>query len=594
MPPIVTTTVTSGSPAMQAAKQGAGLGERRNYHAPAELRAEGKGRRVSGHAAVFGAKADIGQFTESLQRGCFRHALTREGADPYLLWNHDSSAILARVSAGTLELREDETGLAFEATLANTRQADDVLELIRSKHLNGCSFAFTVAGDSWSEGRGSKPHRTINQVGELFEVSVVTFPAYKEASVRGRVRRLRARAEEAREQLDAQPQPQPRRAAATAQTRGRLAVRARSPYGPDSPHSFFRDLLVTGSANHLRALSHERGEPADRMLSFGSVLGSRSEGGEQGGVAEARERLARLAEAEQRDASTTAGQGGGFITAWAPAFIAAAFSTAARARAVLPGLLPVLPLPPAGLTIDTGRISSGTSAEAQAGDNQNISETDLVDADAQVPVATIAGIQNGSLQLFERSAPGFDSVLARELGEAVATALDAQIINGTGSSGQLLGLLNVTGATAASYTDASPTQAEAWTAILSLVSSYSTTLGELPNVALLHGRRWAWLHNWRDSAGVLIRPELPGVRLVPCMSVPATLSTDQDAILLLRAEELPLYLSPVRFEVLREVGSLAGTVRTRAYQYGALLAQRKPEAVGILTGTGLSGPPTFA
>lgn len=560
-----------------------GPGERRTVAVPVELRARPEDRTVSGHAAVFDEEADIGSFVEEVAPGAFRDALNRAGADVLLLWSHDAAQPLARQSAGTLELSEDGRGLRFEARLARTRTGDDALELVRSGHVTGCSFGFTVAADTWSE-RGGRPHRVITRIGQLFEVSLVVFPAYQGTDARGRVAELRARARAAADE----------HGLATSQTRGRLATRARSPYGIDSPHSFFRDMLVTGSADHLRALSHARGEPADRMLGYGSVLGSRSEGGEQGGVPEARERLARLAEAELRDISTTAGAGGGFVTAGAPAFVEEAFSTAARARAVLPGLLPVLPLPAAGLTVGAGRISSGASAAAQAGDNQNISETDLVDADAQVPVATIAGIQNGSLQLFERSAPGFDSVLARELGEAVATALDAQIINGSGLSGQLTGLLNVTGATAASYTDASPTQAEAWTAILSLVSSYSTTLGELPDVALLHGRRWAWLHNWRDTAGVLIRPELPGVRLVPCMSVPTTLSTDQDAILLLRTEELPLYLSPVRFEVFRQAGSLAGTVRARAYQYGALLAQRKPEAVGILTGTGLSGPPTFA
>ena len=187
-----------------------------------------------------------------------------------------------------------------------------------------------------------------------------------------------------------------------------------------------------------------------------------------------------------------------------------------------------------------------------------------------------------------------DVVLARELGQALAAALDAQIANGTGTGGQLLGLLNVSGATAASYTDATPTQAECWTALLSLVASFSTTLGQMPDVALMHGRRWAWLHNWRDTANVLVRPQIPEVRLVPSMSVPTTLNTDRDAILLLRTEELPLYLGAARFEVFRQAGSLAGTVRCRVYQYAALFAQRKPEAVAVLSGSGLSGPPSFS
>jgi phage head maturation protease len=79
-------------------------------------RRTGTDLRVSGHAAVFDSESvDLG-FTETLAPGCFANALTRAGSDPYLLLGHDTNAILARRSAGTLELREDTHGLRLLPT----------------------------------------------------------------------------------------------------------------------------------------------------------------------------------------------------------------------------------------------------------------------------------------------------------------------------------------------------------------------------------------------------------------------------------------------------------------------------------------------
>jgi HK97 family phage prohead protease len=106
---------------------------------------------------------------------------------------------LARTGNASLTLREDDRGLAFEATLPATRAADDILELTRSATITGASIGFRIppGGDVWSS-RGDV--RQLTRI-ELVEVSAVALPAYDGTEVharslafidnRARLRRLR-------------------------------------------------------------------------------------------------------------------------------------------------------------------------------------------------------------------------------------------------------------------------------------------------------------------------------------------------------------------------------------------------------------------
>jgi HK97 family phage prohead protease len=141
------------------------------------------GRTLFGHAAVWDRPALIGaRFTEVVRRGAFAAHLAG-GADVFLLAHHDFSQPLARTGNGSLQLREDAEGLAFEATLPETRAADDVLALARSGTIAGASFAFRVpaGGDTWP----TRDRRELRQL-ELIEVSAVTVPAYAETSISAR------------------------------------------------------------------------------------------------------------------------------------------------------------------------------------------------------------------------------------------------------------------------------------------------------------------------------------------------------------------------------------------------------------------------
>lgn len=145
-----------------------------------EIRAAG-GRTISGYAATFGSKAFIIDFEETIRPGAFSRAL-REKQDVVALFNHDSNKILGRTASGTLQLREDSTGLYFRVELSNSPTASDVLEAVRRGDIRGASFGFAARQDRWN---ASRTERELLDV-DLFDVSPVVFPAYSSTSVAAR------------------------------------------------------------------------------------------------------------------------------------------------------------------------------------------------------------------------------------------------------------------------------------------------------------------------------------------------------------------------------------------------------------------------
>ena len=153
--------------------------ERRDLSAPIEIRAKDNKRTVAGYAAVFDSVADIGGFfREKIERGAFSNAIN---GDVRALFDHDSAFVLGRTKAGTLRLSEDDHGLAVEIDLPDTQTARDLSASMERGDIDGMSFGFMVTKQEWDE-TSDPPLRTIKEV-ELFEVSVVTFPAYADTEV---------------------------------------------------------------------------------------------------------------------------------------------------------------------------------------------------------------------------------------------------------------------------------------------------------------------------------------------------------------------------------------------------------------------------
>ncbi len=130
-----------------------------------------------GMAAVFDQlSGDLGGFREMIKRGAFKPVLEN---DVRFLFNHNPDHVLARTTSGTLSLEERPGGLHSEADVAPTSIANDVRILLERGDVSGMSFGFRVAEDSWfDDPESGEVIRTIHKFEQLFDVSVVTFPAY--------------------------------------------------------------------------------------------------------------------------------------------------------------------------------------------------------------------------------------------------------------------------------------------------------------------------------------------------------------------------------------------------------------------------------
>src|SRR5690625_3457786 len=165
--------------------------------------------RFEGHAAVFDSRTQIGNpfgwgWFEEIARGAFDKTLA-EG-DARFLVDHDTSLLVARVSAGDLRLHIDPIGLAVNSELdTELSYVRDLVRNLEKRRITGMSFGFYVVRDTWEElevdvaGDDGKTRvrtavlRTIQQV-RLLEVSAVTFPAYEDtdAGLRAMAQEIRA------------------------------------------------------------------------------------------------------------------------------------------------------------------------------------------------------------------------------------------------------------------------------------------------------------------------------------------------------------------------------------------------------------------
>lgn len=128
---------------------------------------------------------DGGVFRERIVAGAFTTVLTTRRDDIVCLVDHDPQMILGRRSAGTLRLFEDgRRGLRFECDLPDTVAAVDLAHQLRRGEAHGTSFGFHSGGSTLDEWR-SENGEQVRNLGRvmLFEVSIVTSPAYPNSTV---------------------------------------------------------------------------------------------------------------------------------------------------------------------------------------------------------------------------------------------------------------------------------------------------------------------------------------------------------------------------------------------------------------------------
>ena len=179
--------------------------ERRTYDAELRVDAGGYGKKtytIRGYAAKFNTLSRampiyddgqmIGTFREQLLPGCFASALPT--SDIRALINHDPNLLMGRNISGTLRMKEDDIGLFFENDPPETSYSKDVQISMQRGDISQGSFAFKVAsgGDDYTKDPNTPNGyiRSIRSIERMFDVSVVTYPAYIDTNCNVAVRSI--------------------------------------------------------------------------------------------------------------------------------------------------------------------------------------------------------------------------------------------------------------------------------------------------------------------------------------------------------------------------------------------------------------------
>lgn len=161
--------------------------EQRTYGSTIEVREKGKELVISGYALKFNQESeDLGGFIEVIDPSALDNA---DLSDVRALFNHDPNFVLGRTKNGTLKLTVDSVGLRYDITLTNSATVRDLVYTpIQRGDIDQSSFGFTVRtdGDKWEKREDGLWKRTLTDIEEFFDVSPVTFPAYKQTEATAR------------------------------------------------------------------------------------------------------------------------------------------------------------------------------------------------------------------------------------------------------------------------------------------------------------------------------------------------------------------------------------------------------------------------
>ena len=357
-------------------------------------------------------------------------------------------------------------------------------------------------------------------------------------------------------------------------------------YRKDGEHSFFRDMLAHKFGDDIGA--------EDRL---------------RRNTVEVKTDRARKNGQEVRTLATT-----GLAGLVPPQYLVDQYALVARAGRPTANVVTKMQIPDQGMTLYVPRGTTGASAAIQASENATVSTTDQVWSNVSVPVATIAGYAPLSRQSIERAAVGMDQLIFADIAAAYAVALDAQVLNGTGSSGQMLGILQTASINQATAFGAAATISTFYSKLAGQINAVETTRYLAPDLIIMHPRRWNWLLSQVDSSnrpyvipnmngnfnsvGLASEPiDTPsaaaagwlfGLPVITDASVPTSVGTGpEDQVIVCRKEDLILFEdgdgSPATL-TFEQTSGTSLTVNLVAYGYAAFTAGRFPTAVGVVGG----------
>ncbi|MGP1376421.1 MAG: HK97 family phage prohead protease [Bulleidia sp.] len=151
---------------------------------------EEHGCMLEGVPIIIGKRTDLGYWDEVIDAGALDQTDLK---DVRFLVNHDTTQIpLARSrnnnKRSTMQLNVGDDGLHIRANLdtENNPKAKELYSAVSRGDVSGMSFMFTVNKDAWEGLDTEHPTRHIQEIGRVFEVSAVTFPAYEQTSINAR------------------------------------------------------------------------------------------------------------------------------------------------------------------------------------------------------------------------------------------------------------------------------------------------------------------------------------------------------------------------------------------------------------------------
>ena len=140
--------------------------------------------KIAGYFVVFNTETEIwdGLFEEISDKAFENIDLT----DIRALADHDTAKVLGRTKSKTLTLNVDEKGLFGEIKINHDdTEAVNLYQRVKRGDIDQCSFGFSILNETMEQREDGTTKWTITEI-ELFEVSVVTFPAYADTAVEAR------------------------------------------------------------------------------------------------------------------------------------------------------------------------------------------------------------------------------------------------------------------------------------------------------------------------------------------------------------------------------------------------------------------------
>lgn len=141
------------------------------HFAITELKADDETRTVEGFASVFDT---VDSYKDIVVPGAFTRTL-KENGRPAMLWQHDTRQVIGTWD----ELEETPKGLRVKGTILDTTLGTDVYKIVRAKAVTGMSIGYGTKKYEIDEKKGVRRLLDV----DLFEVSLVTFPANDKAQI---------------------------------------------------------------------------------------------------------------------------------------------------------------------------------------------------------------------------------------------------------------------------------------------------------------------------------------------------------------------------------------------------------------------------